>query len=323
MAESVRGKFLWHELMTSDTASAEDFYTKVVGWKVKAWEQDPSYKMWMTGKRGMGGLMPQRVEPGQKSPLQWFTYIGTPDVDATVRHAVELGGRVMRPAWDIPNVGRIAFLQDPQGAVFAVIAPQPSSPPPPGDQNRSLGDFSWHELITTNWQAAWDFYQKLFGWEKTSSMEMAPGQTYQMFGVSKVPLGGMYTKPPEQPGPPSWLPYAVVRDAKRTAETIKQAGGTVVMGPMEVPDGEWIVVGVDRQGASLGMHSLNPATAAKPALPKKVALAVKRVVKRAAKKLRSVKKSVKTRTSKPAKKAKPVRKPAKKAQKTKKAKRRR
>jgi uncharacterized protein len=166
MANNVRGKFLWHELMTSDTGSAEDFYSKVVGWKAKAWEQDPSYKMWMMGKRSMGGLMPQRVEPGQKSPLQWFTYIGTPDVDATVRQAVELGGRVMRPAWDIPNVGRLAFLQDPQGAAFAVITPQPQSPPPGGDERPGAGDFSWHELITSNWQAAWDFYQKLFGWEK-------------------------------------------------------------------------------------------------------------------------------------------------------------
>ena len=221
MAESVRGKFLWHELMTSDTASAGDFYGKVVGWKVKAWEQDPSYKMWMTGKRSMGGLMPQRVEPGQKSPQQWFTYIGTPDVDATVRRAVELGGRVMRPAWDIPNVGRIAFLQDPQGAVFAVI--RPSSPPPPGEQKRSLGDFSWHELITTNWQAAWDFYQKLFGWEKTSAMEMGPGQTYQMFGVDKVPVGGMYN---ESARSTRSAILAAVRDcARRQADTGRDQTG--------------------------------------------------------------------------------------------------
>ncbi len=258
MANGVRGRFLWHELMTSDTSSAEGFYGKVVGWKAKAWEQDPSYMMWMTGRRSMGGLMPQRVEAGQASPLQWFTYIGTPDVDATVRQAVELGGRVMRPAWDIPNVGRIAFLQDPQGAAFALITPQPSSPPSGGDQQPGLGDFSWHELITTNWQAAWDFYQELFGWEKTSSMEMGPGQTYQMFGLNKIPLGGMYTKPLGQPSPPFWLPYAVVRDARRTTDTIKQAGGTVLTGPMEVPGGEWIVVGLDRQGATFAVHSRKP-----------------------------------------------------------------
>jgi hypothetical protein len=305
--------------MTSDTGSAEDFYGKVVGWKAKAWEQDPSYKMWMTGKRSMGGLMPQRVEPGHTSPLQWFTYIGTPDVDATVRQAVELGGRVMRPAWDIPNVGRLAFLQDPQGATFALIAPQPQLPPPNADERPGPGDFSWHELITTNWQAAWDFYQKLFGWEKTSSMEMGPGQTYQMFGLNKVPMGGMYTKPPNQPGGPSWLPYAVVRDAKRTVDVIKQAGGTVLTGPMEVPGGDWIVIGLDRQGATFAVHSRKPAEPAKPAtrpksaLRKKLAAAAKRVVKRAAKTLQSAKKAVKlkkqsVKRAKTMKRARPARK---------------
>jgi uncharacterized protein len=288
--------------MTSDTASAEDFYGKVVGWKAKAWEQDPSYKMWMTGRRSVGGLMPQRAEAGQASPLQWFTYIGTPDVDATVRQAVELGGRVMRPAWDIPNVGRIAFLQDPQGAAFALITPQPSSPPP-GDQQPGPGDFSWHELITTKWQAAWDFYQKLFGWEKTSSMEMGPGQTYQMFGLNKVPLGGMYTKPLGQPSPPFWLPYAVVRDARRTNDLIKQAGGTVLTGPMEVPGGDWIVVGLDRQGATFAVHSRKPIAAVKATRP---AAPARKARPAAKKKLRPAKKRA-------VKKSKPVRKSAKRA----------
>lgn len=313
MANSIRGRFLWHELMTPDTGSAEDFYGKVVGWKAKAWEQDPSYKMWMTGRRPTGGLMPQRVEPNQVSPLQWFTYIGTSDVDATVRQAVELGGRVMKPAMDLPNVGRFAFLQDPQGTAFAVFTPTPSSTPP-ADYRPGLGDFSWHELITTNWQAAWNFYQKLFGWEKTSAMEMAPGQTYQMFGLNKIPMGGLYNKPPDQPGPPAWLPYAVVRDAKRAAEIIKQSGGTVINGPMEVPGGDWIVAGLDRQGAMFAVHAIKPAAAAKPAPAAKPAGKSKPTPKRTAKKSKPAKKS---------KKSKPAKRSAKKARKAKTTKRRR
>ena len=150
---------------------------------------------------------------------------------------------------------------------------------------------------------------------------MGPGQTYQMFGLNKIPMGGFYNKPPDQPAPPSWLPYVVVRDVKRTAEVIRQSGGTVVMGPMEVPGGEWVVAGLDRQGAALGFHAPQPVAAAKPALTTKVAQAAKRVVKRAAKKLRAVKKSVKARKSlkakpkKSGKKAKPARKTARKVKK--------
>src|SRR5258706_8895044 len=122
---SHRGQFLWHELMTTDPKAAEAFYSKVVGWKTKPFDQDPSYEMLMMGGKAMGGLMAQRVEGGTGPKPQWFNYIGTPDVDATVRQAVELGGRVMRPAWDIPKVGRLAFLNDPQGATFALLAPLP------------------------------------------------------------------------------------------------------------------------------------------------------------------------------------------------------
>ena len=136
MAENIRGKFLWHELMTSDTGVGRGLLRQGRRLEGEGVGAGPVLQDVDDRRRGMGGLMPQRVEPGQTSPLQWFTYIGTPNVDATVRQAVELGGRVMRPAWDIPNVGRIAFLQDPQGAAFAVITPQPSSPPPPADQKR-------------------------------------------------------------------------------------------------------------------------------------------------------------------------------------------
>ena len=200
---SIRGHFVWHELMTSDTKSAERFYARVVGWTPEAWGQDPSYKMWMAGGRPMGGLMGIPRGEGTPPPPQWFCYIGTPDVDATVRQAVELGGKVMKPAQDLPTVGRFAFLFDPQGAAFAAFTPAPSSMPRNAGEP-GLADFSWHELATTNWQAAWDFYSKLFGWQKTSAMDMGPQGTYQMFGLDGRVLGGMYSST-ALPGPPSWL----------------------------------------------------------------------------------------------------------------------
>jgi uncharacterized protein len=253
MRNSVRGKFLWHELMTTDPKSAEDFYTKVVGWTTQAWQQDPNYKMWKSGDRSTGGLMAQRVVGGVGPTPQWFCYIGTPDVDTTVKQATVFGGKIMRPAMDLPNIGRFAFLADPQGAPFAVFTPSGA-----GDQQGpgepQLGDFSWHELLTTDAQAAWDFYAKLFAWEKTSAMDMGGGNMYQMFGLGGVPFGGMFTAT-NNPKRPYWLPYALVRDSKAAADTIARLGGTVINGPMEVPGGDWIVAGLDRQGASFAVHS--------------------------------------------------------------------
>ncbi len=239
--------------MTSDPDAAARFYGAVVGWHTRPWGEGDSYTTWMTGSRAMGGLMGQRSEAGTAPRPQWFCYIGTADVDATVRQAVELGGRVMRPAWDIPNVGRIAFLSDPQGGPFAVMTPSPAD----GDLGdpADLGNFSWHELLSTNWQAAWEFYSRLFDWHKGDAMDMGPLGTYQMFGIDGHILGGMFTKAAATPGPAFWLPYANVPDAKKAGANITKLGGTIINGPMEVPGGGWIVAGLDQQGAAFAVYS--------------------------------------------------------------------
>src|SRR5712692_10210525 len=95
---TVRGRFVWHELMTTDTKSAEDFYANVVGWKTKVWPQNPSYSMFLAKGRQMAGLMvlPEEAKSMGARP-HWLTYIGTPDVDGTARQVTELGGKILKP----------------------------------------------------------------------------------------------------------------------------------------------------------------------------------------------------------------------------------
>ena len=118
-----------------------------------------------------------------------------------------------------------------------------------------LGDFSWHELLTTNWQTASDFYAKLFGWEKMEAMDMGPQGTYQIFGTGGHQLGGMFNPGGLPPGGPLWIPYVMVADARRTAETAKALGATIAHGPIEVPGGDWVFTGLDRHGAMFAAHS--------------------------------------------------------------------
>ena len=175
---SDRGLFVWHELNTTDIESAERFYSKLIGWKTRPWDPNPAYKIWTMGREGRGGLYSIHEEPNAVTPPpHWLSYIGTADVDATVRQAVELGGKVVTPAYDVAGVGRMAVLHDPQGAMFAVSAQVERS----RYKDPQLGDFSWHELLTTNWQTAFDFYSKLFGWEKMQAMDMGPQGTYQIY----------------------------------------------------------------------------------------------------------------------------------------------
>ena len=164
----VRGRILWHELNTTDQKAAAAFYLKAVGWTTQAWDENPSYVMFAAGGRPMAGLLALGADAGGRP--NWLTYIGTPDLESTVRQAQALGAKILKPAEGVPAVGTWVVLRDPQGAVFAVLQPSQS----PSDAEPGLGDFSWHELATTDAAAAFKFYQQLFGWEQTGGMDMGP-----------------------------------------------------------------------------------------------------------------------------------------------------
>jgi len=290
---SYRGRFVWHELMTTDTKSAAGFFRKVIGWRSQAGGPD-GYQMFMAGGRSAGGMMmlPEEARAAGTPPT-WLYYIATPGVDETAAQAVSIGGRILRPAADIPNVGRFAVLADPQGAMFAAFTPGPM---PAGGGGLTVEDFSWHELATTDWRGAMSFYRRLFGWEEAGSFDMGPPMgTYLLFGLNGKQMGGMFTKPPQMPGPSAWLAYMRVPDAKKTAAAITAAGGKVINGPMEVPGGGWIAQALDRQGVVFAVHSPKPTVAS---APKKKIMPAKTKVTPAKKKAAAKKKvAVKKKTA--------------------------
>jgi predicted enzyme related to lactoylglutathione lyase len=250
---AIRGRIVWHELLTTDPAAAIVFYSKVVGWGTQAWENNPDYTMFTAGEKPIGGVM-TLPEPARQAgaPPHWITYIEVPDTDATVAQATALGATVLVPPETIPTVGRFAVLQDPQGATFAIIAVETSF----GEETDPAPmEFSWHELVTTDWKAGEAFYQALFGWEKKSEFDMGPMGIYNIFGRDRFQYGGMYNKPADMPAPPHWLPYARVESADAAAERGKEGGGVVLHGPMEVPGGDRIAILVDPQGAAFAVHS--------------------------------------------------------------------
>ena len=254
--ESPRGRFVWHELMTSDPPAAQPFYTQLTGWSTQLWDGGPTpYTMWMNGETAVGGLMqlPDAAKQ-QGAPPHWLAYIATPDVDATVADALSRGGRVLHEPFDIETVGRVAVLADPQGAVFAAHTAAGTAPGHDGPWG--VGEVSWHELATTDPDAAFGFYSDLFGWVKTDAMDMGPAGTYQMFGrTNERSVGGIFRQAAEMPGPSAWLPYLSVDDVDARVETVTQLGGQVLNGPMDVPGGDRVAQCMDPQGVAFAIHS--------------------------------------------------------------------
>lgn len=243
--------FFWYELMTSDPKAAETFYADVVGWTPQVWDGPMPYTVMNAGERGVGGIMaiPEDAKAAGGRP-GWVGYVKTADVDATVAEIEAGGGKIQRAPDDIPNVGRFAVVSDPQGAVFMLLKPNgPDAPPAPP---MTPGHVGWHELYTTDWEKGFAFYEKQFGWAKADALDMGPMGKYLLFADSREKdcgaVGGIMNLPPAVPVP-VWGFYFVVDAIDAAAERVKAGGGQVLMGPMEVPGGSWIINGLDPQGA--------------------------------------------------------------------------
>ena len=115
------GAFSWNELMTSDVSGAKSFYREMFGWNM---HDDPmpkgTYTTLKVGDNMIGGIM--NIPTKAKGvPPTWGSYVTVDDVDAQVKRAESLGGKVMVPPQDIPDVGRFAVISDPQGAMLNII----------------------------------------------------------------------------------------------------------------------------------------------------------------------------------------------------------
>jgi predicted enzyme related to lactoylglutathione lyase len=247
----IRGRFVWYENLTGDVDAAIAFYRAVIGWSTQTWTgMGEPYHMFANGDAVLAGLMKMPLEA--EMPPYWMGYIGTPDVKATTARAEELGAKVWLKLMEIPTVGTFSVIQDPQGAFFAAYSPATEPPDPPA--GAAAGTFVWHELITTDVDAAWAFYSDLFGWQKTSSADMGPAGIYQMYGLPSAELGGIYKRPAEMPGPVQWIFYVHVADLDETIDKVKANGGTVLFGPVDIPGGGRIANCTDPQGAAFALH---------------------------------------------------------------------
>jgi uncharacterized protein len=252
--------WIWYELMTTDPQGAAKFYSDVVGWRVAPYpapEGMPPYLVGHVGDRGVVGIMnmPPTVPAGM--PPNWTGYIHTQNCDETVRAVIEAGGSVKFGPVDLPGVGRIAAVADPEGGVFNLLQPgRTDAPPMPAAW--TPGSVSWCELHS-NQESNLNFYVKLFGWQKADAMDMGEHGTYQMFTTNDSPMtGGSMRKmqnSPEASMPTYWLFYFSVNGLDAAIERAKQGGGNIFMGPHEVPGGTWIALGNDPQGAMFALHS--------------------------------------------------------------------
>jgi uncharacterized protein len=252
------GTFSWPELATNDQDSAVAFYRGLFGWDVDDQPIGPDERYSIFKLRGLevGAAYTMRAEEKQMGlPPHWNAYVTVANVDQSAERVKTLGGKVIVPPFDVFDMGRMAILQDPTGAVFQIW-----------QANKSIGarllgepgSLVWTELTTSDPAAAEKFYVGMFGWKpKHSGPESSIPYTEFTVDGANYPSIGMMAKPPHMPPdmPSFWLPYFLVPDVDAAAEKAKSLGGQIHFGPHDIPGTGRFAVVADPQGAAFSVYT--------------------------------------------------------------------
>ena len=257
------GEFVWYELMTRDPDGAKAFYDGVVGWNIgerppgdmdyriiDAGEGPPSNDSAPSraGDRYVGGVLRLTDEMcAHGARAVWLGYVGADDVDATITKLEGLGGRVLVPAKDIPAVGRIAMVTDPQGVPFYVMRGMGEDGTSTAFKPMADGHCAWNELSTPDQAGALSFYGKLFGWVSNEAMPMGEMGDYAFLDHNGGRIGAVMRHHGND-GVPGWTYYFHVADIDAAKAKVDSRGGKILQEPHEVPGGEHIIVGTDPDG---------------------------------------------------------------------------
>ncbi|MGA3023855.1 MAG: VOC family protein [Bryobacteraceae bacterium] len=250
----VPGSFCWMELATTDQNAAKAFYTSLFGWTASDSPMAPGefYTMFRLEDRDVGaGYTMGKQEREHGAPPHWNLYIAVESADAAAARASELGGKVLAPAFDVFDAGRMAIIQDPTGAVFRVWQQGKQGGIVISNVN---GAFCWADLNTPGVAAARAFYSALFGWKVEAGEKDPSGYLHIKNGDSFI--GGIPPAEHRDPNaPPHWLLYFEVADCAASTAKATELGARSLLPPMSMEGVGWMSVIADPQGAVFALFT--------------------------------------------------------------------
>jgi predicted enzyme related to lactoylglutathione lyase len=255
VANYKQGEICWYELGTRDIKAAVDFYKKLTGWTTVEHDMGEMgiYYIFQLDGQDVGAAYQMGGPQFEGVPPHWMTYVWVDDVDAVAAKAAQLGGKIIAPPMDVADVGRMAFVQDPQGANFAIFKGREHH----GAARLSgkSGSFLWIELTTSDVQGARSFYGGAVGW--TYKDLQGPGGGYTICEVDGKGVAGMTS--PKMPGaPPHWMPYLSIADCDKSVARAQQSGAAVIVPPQDVPAAGRLAVLRDPTGAVFAVLAPRP-----------------------------------------------------------------
>jgi uncharacterized protein len=238
------GRFVWHDHVSGDPEAARRFYTELFGWDYDMFDAGEwQYPMIKANGTTHGGFGPTQGD----APPHWLGHVYVDDVDAAAGRVEAAGGSIVAPAMDIPDVGRMVVIADPQGAVVSLYHSVSD------DFEPAEGVFVWDELLTTDVEGAKRFYGEVVGWE-TRDMDMGPGGMYTLFSSGGADRAGCMARPEGAENiPPYWGTYLGTDDVDATAAKAKELGASFLMEPFDVQTVGRLAIFADPTGAVIGL----------------------------------------------------------------------
>lgn len=242
------GKLVWADLLTTDVARAAQFYQDVFGWQIVS-NAKGDYATARLNDVPVAAIAAYEGVVPENSEALWLVSIAVMDLDESLNRVTEHGGKILEPAVDLPERGRLALISDPQGARLMLLRASGGDPEdsPPLDNT-----LLWGELWTSDVPAAVSFYEKLIGYRAVQVKGNA-GRDYQVLGRDEKARATVIASPfPEVE--PNWLPYLLVSDVADTVERILEYGGTVYVPPQKDELNHDIAIAADPTGGVFALQ---------------------------------------------------------------------
>jgi len=245
------GTFCWPELSTPDPMAARAFYGDLFGWSAREVPTSKgNYVILSVGAHEAAAVSAQNEEQRRHGvPPHWLSYVSVPDADAVAAAARQLGGQVLAGPFEVMEEGRMALLQDPTGAAFALWQARNHKG---ATAYQEPGALCWTELATRNAESAKAFYTQLLGWTAVPSKD--PAMPYTEWALEDTHFGGMMEisdqwGPGWQDIPSHWMVYFMVQDVDERTARAAALGARVHVPPRDIPKVGRFAVLADLQGA--------------------------------------------------------------------------
>jgi predicted enzyme related to lactoylglutathione lyase len=240
-----QGKFVWNDLLTSDAATARDFYGQLFGW---TFTQQGRYTVIRNNDRNIGGIVQLKGDPDNPSAARWLSLLSVADVDQAAALVKTEGGAVHIEPTEVPNRGRVALVSDPQGAKLVLLQARDGDPE---DEEPAIGSWLWHELWSNNAEASLTFYQKLAGYDY-ENYEGEADDYLILIREDQWRAGIRFIDDSELEM--RWVPVVRVADTEAVAQKAEHLGGEIRVAPRPTESGS-VALLVDPSGARVIIQS--------------------------------------------------------------------